>query len=204
MPHTFQTLVEHRISANRFDPRFDLSDNEIRELLRIAVKAPTAYNLQNWRFVAVRSPAGKRRLRAAAFDQAKTEEASVVVIICGLRPVAACLPERLAPSVAAGFMSEALVASWRAAAASQYADPQTARDEAVRSATLAAAFLMLAAEAKGLVSCPMVGFEADRVSEEFGLKEGEVPVMLVAIGKAAPGNWPRKSRRPVDDVLVLR
>ena len=28
-----------------------------------------------------------------------------------------------------------------------------------------------------------------------------LPVMLVAVGRAAPGNWPRKRRRPVEQVL---
>jgi nitroreductase len=29
----------------------------------------------------------------------------------------------------------------------------------------------------------------------------EVPVILVAVGHAAPGNWPQKPRRPLAEVL---
>jgi nitroreductase len=92
-------------------------------------------------------------------------------------------------------------AAWQAAAAAQYADPQTARDEAVRSATLGAATLMQAAQALGLASGPMVGFDAAGVAREFGLGADELPVLLVAIGRAAPGNWPQKPRRPLAEVL---
>jgi nitroreductase len=61
--------------------------------------------------------------------------------------------------------------------------------------------LMIAAQAKGLASGPMIGFDPEAVSADFGLAPTEIPVMLVAVGRAAPGNWPRKRRRPVGQVL---
>lgn len=204
MTFAFLALAERRVSTHRFDKDFVLSDIQITDLLSIAVRAPSAYNLQNWRFVAVRSSDAKRRLRAVSFGQAKVEEASVVVVVCGRMPDAGSLPERLAPAVATGILSADTAEAWQAAAASQYADPQAARDEAIRSATLAAAFLMMAAEAKGFASCPMVGFDPSAVQEAFDFGADEVPVLLLAIGMAAPGNGAQKARRPVDEVLSFQ
>lgn len=204
MTSAFPALAERRVSTNHFDRDFVLSDAEIADLLAVAVRAPSAYNLQNWRFVAVRSPEAKRRLRDAAFRQVKVEEASVVVVICGQKPDADTLPERLAPAVAAGILSASAVETWRAGAASHYAEPQAARDEAIRSATLASAFLMLAAEAKGFASCPMVGFDPSAVQEAFDLGTDEVPVLLLAIGRAAAGNRAQKARRPIDEVVSFQ
>lgn len=113
------------------------------------------------------------------------------------------LPERLRPAVEAGYMPAGLPAAWQAAATAQYADPRSARDEAVRLATFGAAVLILAAEAMGLSSAPMVGFDAAGVAREFQLGADELPVMLVAVGRAAPGNWPQKPRRPLADVLAF-
>lgn len=56
MPHPAICLIERRISADRFDPSHTLTDFEIEELVRLATRAPTAFNLQNWRFIAVRTP----------------------------------------------------------------------------------------------------------------------------------------------------
>ena len=42
------------VSANLFDASHTLTDVEIEELVRLATRAPTAYNLQHWRFIAVR------------------------------------------------------------------------------------------------------------------------------------------------------
>lgn len=166
-------------------------------------RAPSAYNLQNWRFIAVRAPEAKARLRRLAHGQAKVQAAAVTFIICGVLPDHASLAARLHSFLEAGFMPSDMASGWQEGARAQYDDPQTARDEAVRSATLGAATLIFAAEALGLVSGPMGGFDTDGVSREFGLGPNEVPVMLVAIGRSSPGNWPQKPRRPLTEVLEL-
>jgi len=196
-------LIERRVSANQFDARHALTDAEIEELTRLATRAPSAYNLQNWRFIAVRTPEAKARLRSLAYGQAKVLDAAVTFIVCGVLPDHASIPERLRPFVQAGYMPADMVTGWQASARAQYADPRTARDEAVRSASLGAATLIHAAEALGLASGPMAGFDAEGVVREFGLAPKEVPVMLVAIGRAAPGNWPQKPRRPLAEVLEI-
>jgi nitroreductase len=201
MTHPTIALIERRVSANCFDPGHTLPDAEIEALVRLATRAPTAYNLQNWRFIAVRTPEAKARLRHLAQGQAKVEQAAVTFIVCGVLPDHAEIPVRLSAFVDAGFMPAATAAGWQEGARAQYADARTARDEAVRSATLGAATLMYAAEALGCVSGPMVGFDAPGVAREFGLGPNEVPVMLLAVGRAAPGNWPQKPRRPLAQVL---
>lgn len=201
MPHPAIALIEQRASTNRFDAGHVLADPEIAELTRLATLAPTAYHLQNWRFVAVRTPAAKARLRRLAQDQAKVSEAAVTFIVCGVLPDEAVIAERLLPFVQAGYMPQDMVPRWRAGARQQYADSTPARDEAVRSASLGAATLMHAAAALGLASGPMVGFDAGAVARAFGLAPDELPVMLVAVGRAAAGNWPQKPRRPLAEVL---
>ncbi|MGH6861981.1 MAG: nitroreductase family protein, partial [Phyllobacterium sp.] len=124
-------------------------------------------------------------------------------ILCGVLPDHATIAERLLPFVEAGFMPAETSLGWQEGARAHYADSQAARDEAVRSATLGAATLILAAEALGLVSGPMVGFDAGGVARSFDLGPDEVPVMLVAIGRAAPGNGPQKPRRPLAEVLEI-
>ncbi len=204
MTHPAISLIEQRMSANRFDASHALTNAEIEELVRLATRAPTAYNLQNWRFIAAHTAETKARLRALAWGQPKVEDAAVTFIVCGVLPDAQTLPERLQPSVAAGYMPADMPSAWRTAAVAQYADPRTARDEAVRSATLGAATLIHAAGALGLASGPMVGFDARGVARAFGLQTNEMPVMLVAVGRAAPGNWPQKPRRPLAEVLELK
>lgn len=202
MKNEIVAAIENRVSTNLFDRRKSLDGEEIQELIRLATRAPTAYNLQNWRFIAVSTPEAKTRLLAAAHGQAKVADAAVTYIICGRFPSHEALGERLNPAVEAGIMPAAVAQSWADAVKQTYAgDPQMQRDEAIRTATLAGAFLMFAAAAHGLATGPMVGFDPAVVAREFDLAADEIPVMLMAVGHSAEGNWPQKPRLPVSRVL---
>jgi len=196
-------LIERRVSANHFDASHDLAEADIEDLVRLATRAPSAYNLQNWRFIAVRTPQAKRQLQELAYGQAKVSQAAVTVIVCGVLPDHHDIPERLFASIQAGLIPATMASAWQEGARLQYADPRMARDEAVRSATLGAATLIHAAEAMGWVSGPMTGFDAAGVAHQFELGSDEIPVMLIAVGRAAPGNWPQKARRPLTEVLQI-
>jgi nitroreductase len=52
-----------RSAAKYYDPAATLSDDQICELVRIGPTAPTSFQLQNWRFIAVRTLEAKARLR---------------------------------------------------------------------------------------------------------------------------------------------
>jgi nitroreductase len=191
-----------RSSAKYYDTAAKLSDEEIRKLVQIGTCAPTSFHLQNWRFIAVRTPEAKARLRPIAWNQPAITEAAVTFIIIGQLADASTVPERLAAVVQAGIMPAHLVPEWEIPARGLYDDqPQRQRDEAVRSATFGTAAIIYAARSMGLGSTPMIGFDPEAVHREFGLTETEVPVMLLSVGPERPGNWPQKPRLPVADVL---
>ncbi len=56
---------------------------DLKGILQAGLQAPSGYNLQPWRFIVVRNPDQKKKLRAACFNQAKVEEASVMIVACG-------------------------------------------------------------------------------------------------------------------------
>jgi nitroreductase len=193
-----------RSAAKYYDPSFILSDEQITELVRITTTAPTSFHLQNWRFIAVRTPEAKARLKPIAWNQPPITDAGVTFIICGQLADSSVIPARLAPLVKAGVMPAALVPEWENPARGLYAEhPQQQRDEAVRTGAIAATAMMLVARSWGLGSTPMIGFDAEALVREFALAQDEVPVMLVSIGAERPGNWPQKPRRPVAEVLDL-
>jgi nitroreductase len=193
-----------RTAAKYYDPSATLSDDQIRELVRIGTSAPTSFHLQNWRFIAVRSPQAKARLRPIAWNQPATTEAAVTFIVCGQLVETSVIPERLAPVVEAGIMPASMVPDWEIPARDLYmAYPQRRRDEAVRTATFGAAAMIYAARSMGLGSTPMIGFDDEAVHREFGLAKDEVPVMLLSVGPERSGNWPQKPRIPLSDVLEL-
>ena len=193
-----------RSSTKYYDPTATLTDDQIRELVRIGTTAPTSFHMQNWRFIAVRTPEAKARLSPIAWSQPAITESSVTFIVCGQLADSSVVPERLAPLVDAGIMPAKMVPEWEIPARDLYMEyPQRQRDEAVRTGTFGAAAMIYAARSLGLGSTPMIGFDAEAVHREFGLTKDEIPIMLLSVGAERPGNWPQKPRRPVADVLDL-
>lgn len=76
------------------------------------------------------------------------------------------------------------------------------RDEAMRSIGIAAQTLMLGAKAMGYDSCPMIGFDADKVGGLIRLPKDHVVGMMITIGKATQPAWPKPGQLPLAEVLV--
>lgn len=202
---THPSLLENRTTTGRFDPSFRLDEATVTELVRLATRAPSAYHFQNWSFIAVSTPEAKSTLTEIAYGQRQVKDAAVTYIICGELNAHEKLHDRLQPSVDAGTISESLQQTWvNLATQSHHDNAQLQRDEAIRSGSLAAMALMVAAQEMGLDSGALGGFDHDAVRESFHLSPDELPVLLVTVGRAAANNWPQKPRRPVSDLLSFR
>src|SRR6202042_1824014 len=87
MAYENEKTLSRAIAERRASPSFDESaipDADLLKILQAGLQAPSSYNLQPWRFVVVRSPDQKKKLRGASYNQAKVEEASVMIVaFCG-------------------------------------------------------------------------------------------------------------------------
>ena len=76
------------------------------------------------------------------------------------------------------------------------------RDEAQRSIGMAMQTLMLAAKSRGYESCPMIGFDIEKVAELINLPEDHIMEPIVAIGKGTKKPWSKLGQLPLSEVVV--
>ena len=200
--HPILELIRNRCTMERFDTERGLEEDEIRALVHDATRAPSSFNIQHWRFVAVRRREDKERLKEAAHGQTQVTEAAVTFLVLGDVGALEKLPAILDRAVADGALPQRKAEAWLRMAREIYADASMARDEALRSAALAAMTLMLAAEARGLGSAALSGFDVARVRREFAIEERYLPVLLVSVGHPAAIAPTRQRRLDVDEVLA--
>ncbi len=190
--------IASRRSVKVFDPDHRMSEAEIEKLMGLALLSPTAWNLQNWRFVLVSEPALRKEIRLAAWDQAQVTDASLLVVLCADLKAWDKEPGRYwrnAPQPVQDFIVPAI--------GQYYAGrEQVQRDEGMRSCGIAAMALMLAAKEMGYDSCPMDGFDFDAVGKLINLPQDHVIAMFVAIGKGIKDPWPRGGQLPMGEVVV--
>jgi nitroreductase len=151
----FSEAVAKRRSVRHFNTRREVSEEDVRALLDAAVTAPTAGNIQPWRFVVIRTPEARARL-AAAMGQKWATAAPVVIVLCvDPRPCAARYGER----------GERLYAIQDTAAAAQ--------------------MILLAAVDRGLASCWIGAFDDEAVREAIGVARPITPVAVLPVGYSA-------------------
>lgn len=205
MNTSLESFLQNRVTTGKFDASRELPAGVIEKLIRLATRAPSAFNLQNWRFIAVQTAEAKERLQAVAYGQPQVRDAAVTFIVCGQLEAYKHLFARLQPSVDAGILPATLQQAWSEMATGAHAqNPQLQRDEAFRSASLAAMTLMYAASSLGLASGALSGFDPEALAKEFDLPPEDIPVMLVTVGYPSEGNWPQKPRRAITEVLEVR
>ncbi len=73
--------IQQRRSIKHFDSNHVITEKEINELLSHAILSPTAFNIQNWRFVVVTDKALRQKIRAVSWGQAQVEEASLLIVL---------------------------------------------------------------------------------------------------------------------------
>lgn len=199
--HPVLQAIHRRATVENFDLSREIDESTIRALVADACRAPSSFNIQHWRFVAVRRAEDRERLCAAAYGQLQVRQAPLTFIVLGDLQGAQKLPEILDMAIAEGVIPAEKAVAWNRMATQIYGDAQLAHDEAIRSASMAAMTMMIAAEARGLASGALIGFDPDRVKSGFGIDERYLPVMLLSVGYAATPAPSRMGRLPVDDVL---
>ena len=75
--------INSRRAIKHYDPDHEMSEEEIEQLLTLAIQSPTSFNIQHWRFVVVRDPELRKQIRANGNDQAQMTDASLLIVMTG-------------------------------------------------------------------------------------------------------------------------
>lgn len=190
--------IHARRAVKHFDPDHRLSAAEERRLLETTIQAPSSFNIQHWRFVILRDPALRARIRQDyGNDQAQITDASLLVLFTADLKAWSKQPERYwakAPEPVAD-----LLVGWMGPF--HEGREWLQRDEAQRSIGLAMQTLMLAATGLGYQSCPMIGFEIEKLAELIHLPEDHVMGPMVAIGKGTQDPLPKPGQLPLEELV---
>jgi putative NAD(P)H nitroreductase len=178
-------VIKERRSANNFIKGVKIPKEDFVEIFELLKLAPSCFNIQHAQYLVITDEEKKEALRAAAFNQYKIHTASAAIIVLGNKNA-----YKNADKIYSGMLSLRMI--------SQFDYDQMLndinnlyegrgqsfmRDEAIRNAAISAMMFMLIAKDKGWDTCPMIGFDNDKVREIFNIPEELEPVMMITMGK---------------------
>jgi nitroreductase len=178
-----------------------VTDEEVRTLLELTGRAPSAFNLQPWRFIVVRDQQLKDQLKGAAYNQKQVSEAPVVIAMyADMEDTLANLDEVVHPDLPADKkagtidMLQQTFGGMTPDARAVWANAQ---------ANIALGYLLLIARSEGFDTSPMLGFVPDQVKSLLDIPAHATITALVALGRGA-GDGFRSHRHAVERVATFR
>jgi nitroreductase len=199
-------VINERRSVNFFDKNKPLDNETLQNIVNLAVMAPSGFNLQPWRLIAVQSNDAKQRLFELAFKQEKVIEAPVTfILVADKEGYAATNPvwEEMVQSMGG---NREMVAGYQQMAVGLYGSSEERKLKFAESnAGLLAMSLMYAAKEYGVDSHPMSGMDYEGIHKEFKLKESETVVMLICMGSFDESKtlYPRRPRRLFNEIATI-
>jgi nitroreductase len=225
----FEGLAQRRRATRHFLQQ-PLERELIERLLRTAQWAPSGYNLQPTRFVVVADPLIRSRIRRACMNQQPLEEAPIVIVFAGDHRAYDRLEETLNSDLTAGAITPDYANFLRKIVALMFRQGPLGinwlwkatliplarvfvpiprmmavhkRFWLAKQVMLCAMNFMLAAEAAGLGTVPMEGFDAGRLRRVLDLPRSWEPILVVPIGYAKT-DPAKRTRLPLQRVIVWR
>ncbi|MFC1823025.1 nitroreductase family protein [Thermodesulfobacteriota bacterium] len=205
----FKDVLNNRRAVNFFDTGKPVPDNLIKELVEMAAKAPSSFNLQPWSLMILKDPDEKASLRKLAWDQPKVTEAPVVFIVLadrnGWQEGHPFLEKNFQEMVKSGSMSPEQHDWFLNACKGLYGENGEKQQAfATKNTGFFAMTLMFAAKSLGLDTHPMDGFDHEGVRKAFKIPENYWIPLLLAVGYFDDEKdlHPPKWRKSFDEIVV--
>ena len=187
----FHKILTERHSVRRFDKSIKIDREEMKEMLEETITAPSACNLQAWKFVVVDTEEGREKLHQyfMKFNFPQIDDSSAVVLFFG-NTLAYKKYSQLWHSM---YEEKKVTKEAMKAALNTFmplyekAPQQMLVADSMVDTSLAAMQFMLIAREHGYETNAMAGYDAGKAAEAMGLDPKQyVPVMAIAIGKHDP------------------
>ncbi len=196
-------VFSDRRSINYFDKSKKIDDKILKDIMNMAVLAPSSFNLQPWEVIVVKSDHAKKKLYEEACNQKKVLDASANLVIVGNtigykrdnimydEKIKNGLPEETAEKIIETSENDL------------YPTQEKKVAFAVRNSSLLAMSIMYAAKYYDVDTHPMIGFNEEKVKELFDIQKHKTVTMIISIGYHDDSKEikPRERRLQYDEIV---
>ena len=197
-----EKLMEERKSVRKYEPGVAIPRKTIQHILQQATSAPSSSNLQPWRFLVIDDAEQKKELRIAGFNQEQIETSSAIIAVIGDIEMYKNAKQINDLNVELGYMPREIadmMISNSETAYSSFSDAERSNIAHLDSGLISMQIVLLAKD-MGYDTVIMGGFDKAAFAKRYELPANEVPMILIAIGKAAmPAR--NSSRLPFEQII---
>lgn len=201
----FTKLIDKRRSANNFIKDVKITEEDIRPILEDVKLTPSAFNLQHAEYIVVIDEDMKEKVREVAYGQYKVHAASAVILVLGDKEAYKQTARISQGMVDLGIITDFELQSLIEDNTKFYVDrgDEFMKEDAIRNASLSGMMFMLAAKNRGWDTCPMIGFDQEKMRTLFNVPATHEIALMIAIGKEKESSRRlRGYRKPVEEFVT--
>jgi len=205
MQNKFMQAMDFRHACKVFDENKKIPDENMHFILECARKSPSSFGMEAWKFLVITNEDLKAKLRPACWNQVQITSCShLVVVLAGIESVKIESGE-VEKRFARRNMPKESLNMYMDLYAKHLAQTLNSDENiycwTARQTYIAAANMMSGAAYIGIDSCPIEGFEKEKVEEilELDTKEFQVAMLLPFGYRLNP--QPEQIRLPFDKVV---
>ena len=200
--------LNFRHACKKFDPSKKVNQKDLDLILEAACLSPSSFGMEAWKFIVLASEDIRTQLRPACWDQPQVTDASHVVVILSrpdiIDPANSYVLESFSRRELPEDMTRVYVEKYKWYMETEVFPRMSAYAWCAKQCYISLANIMTAAASLGIDTCPMEGFEKDRVEEILNIDTSEFQVaVLVALGYRAGEQTPRR-RHTVERLVEIR
>lgn len=207
MEKTFMEAMDFRHACKIFDDTKKISDEDMKFILEVGRKSPSSFGQEGWKFLVITNEDLKAKLRPFCWDQPQVTTCSHLVIVLGavedLKPSSNVPAKRFSRRELPQEKIDAYVNLYEGhlKTTGVLDNDRTLFAWSARQTYIAAANMMTAAATKGIDSCPIEGFEKEKVEEVLGLDTTKYQLSLVLPFGYRINPQSTQMRLPFDEVV---
>ncbi len=201
--------LKRRYATKQFDTSKKIDDANFDALLEVIRLSPSSFGVQPWRFIVVRNPELREKLKAAAYGQPQVTEASHLIVFAIVNNLDEAYIDSFIKSTAEvrGISATTLQPVKEMIMGSVLSKSDTDKKAwSAKQLYISLGMLLEAAALLGIDASPMEGFDPAEFDEILGLKEkGLAATVICALGyrsESDPYATYPKSRFSKNEVVI--
>ncbi len=205
MNNDFSKAMDFRHACKAFDETKKISDEEIHFILEAGRKSPSSFGMEGWKFLVITNEALKEKLRPVCWDQVQVTSCSHLVIILAAidsvkvesGEVKKRFTRRDMPQESLDFYMDIYA---------KHLEKTLSTDENIyhwtsKQSYIALGNMMTAAAYIGIDSCPIEGYEKEKVEEILELDTSKYQLSVVVPFGYRLNEQPSQLRLPFNEVV---
>jgi nitroreductase len=205
MQNDFTKAMDFRHACKIFDKSRHIGYEEMHYILEAGRKSPSSFGMEGWKFLVISNQELKEKLKPLCWGQAQITSCSHLVVILAaiehLKPSSGVPQQRFARRPLNSEQIDAYIQTYSNFLSNTFSSNEKTYCWSARQTYIALANMMSAAAYIGIDSCPIEGFEKNKVEELLELDTNSWQVSLLLPLGYRLNEQPKKIRLPFDEVV---